>query len=212
MEPWWWSAALVMLAALILVNLLLTLRLVRWMRSVQEANRLAGERELLPELTVADPAPPFAARNLQGRPVRLADFQGQGLLLVFVSPHCGPCRREMPELNSLAGTVRTHSDSDLVLVSDVSTAETYAWLGRIREEDGVDIQLPCLIPALGGESALSREYNPRGITPYFCSVSPEGTVQARGVVNDEGWKLTIAQLSGRPATGATRRRPLGRYS
>jgi len=46
-------------------------------------------------------APGFATFDLQGRPVRLADFEGRPVLLNFWASWCVPCRREFPLLKQV---------------------------------------------------------------------------------------------------------------
>lgn len=48
-----------------------------------------------------DPVPAFAALDLQGQEIRLADYRGQGLLLNLWATWCPPCRAEMPYLQEL---------------------------------------------------------------------------------------------------------------
>lgn len=46
-------------------------------------------------------APGFAARDLQGRPVSLADLDGDVVLLNIWATWCPPCREEMPSMQRL---------------------------------------------------------------------------------------------------------------
>ena len=52
-------------------------------------------------LTPPVPAPLEVFQDLEGTPVRLADFRGQVVLLNFWATWCAPCIREMPSLDRL---------------------------------------------------------------------------------------------------------------
>jgi thiol-disulfide isomerase/thioredoxin len=60
----------------------------------------ANRGSFLP-LDVGSEAPAFSARDLQGRPVSLADLRGKVVLLNIWATWCGPCRAEMPSLQRL---------------------------------------------------------------------------------------------------------------
>ena len=47
------------------------------------------------------PAPDIQLPDLQGREVRLKDFRGRYLLVNFWATWCGPCKLEMPSLETL---------------------------------------------------------------------------------------------------------------
>src|SRR5262245_59523054 len=53
-------------------------------------------------LTTGTPATDFAARDIDGKTVRLSDYLGkQAILLDFWSTFCEPCLAEMPHLRKL---------------------------------------------------------------------------------------------------------------
>ncbi|HWB08074.1 MAG TPA: redoxin domain-containing protein [Pirellulales bacterium] len=67
-----------------------------------ELNRLKN----LPNLAVGRPAPAIAAEAVDGKPMSLADYRGQVVLLVFWGSWCGPCMRMVPHERELAERYR----------------------------------------------------------------------------------------------------------
>lgn len=201
-----WQAVAIAGCALLLLNLLVTMRLVRWLRSYQDADRLDHFRAELPELVVGEPAPTFQTRDLSGRIVTSEDFPGREVAFVFVSPHCGLCRRELPGLVPLAAAAKKSTGAEFVLVSDGGAGETDTWLADISAEHKVDIGLLVLL-APARTSDFQVHYNPRALTPYFCHLDETGVVTARGGLHTPAW----AALVRRWAPGADSGRNARRY-
>jgi Redoxin len=196
-----WETVAIAGWAVLLVNLLVTLRLVRWLRSYRDAGRLDHLREDIAELTIGGPAPAFAARDLGGVIVKSADFADRETAFVFVSPQCGICRREMPELVKLAALARTSAAAEIVLVSGSGAGETQYWLQEIRQDDEVDVELRVLVARMR-MSDFQATYNPRGLTPYFCYVDKTGIVTARGGLHTPAWASLIRKWN--PAAASAR--------
>ncbi|CAM3059467.1 thiol-disulfide oxidoreductase ResA [Filibacter tadaridae] len=51
-------------------------------------------------LAVGDMAPDFELTDLDGNKHRLSDYKGEGVFLNFWGTWCGPCKREMPFMES----------------------------------------------------------------------------------------------------------------
>lgn len=201
-----WIVGLVTLWGVVLVNLLLTLRVISWLRGIEDLRNREAEMEELPELAVDEPAPEFRTKTLSGELVRLADYTGRAVAFIFVSPRCGPCRQKMPMLVELSASAKERAGVELVLVSDQGTAETHAWIGEMREEDGVEVNLPVLV-APRNTSEFLMSYDPRGLTPYFCFVNEQGIVKARGPLGADEWSRLKQPWERQPAPRIFSRSP-----
>ena len=204
-----WLVGLVALWGLVLINLLLTLRVVQQMRAVEDARKQDEEMEDLPELPIGSSAPDFRARSLHGGPAQLSDYAGRGVALIFVSPRCGHCRDEMSSLVKLGASAKERVGIEMILVSDKDNTETRSWIDTIREEDKVEVDLPILVSSRAS-SNLTLTYNPRGLTPYFCYLDKQGTVQARGPLGAGEWASLKREWQD-PSTISPFLRSSGRY-
>lgn len=104
-------------------------------------NRLAAAALLaailalaLPAWAAADdavapaPAPGFALMSRSGKEVSLAQFKGDVVMINFWASWCGPCRQEMPLLNSI---YRQYKDLGFTLLGvnvEPSSKAANAWL------------------------------------------------------------------------------------
>jgi cytochrome c biogenesis protein CcmG, thiol:disulfide interchange protein DsbE len=59
-------------------------------------------------LTVGEPVPAFAAKDLDGRAIDLRDLRGDVVLLNVWATWCFPCRREMPAFEELHRELGDH--------------------------------------------------------------------------------------------------------
>ncbi|MEM1055794.1 MAG: TlpA disulfide reductase family protein [Bacteroidota bacterium] len=89
----------------------------------------------LPATGLGEPAPALALTDVRtGETVRLGDFAGRAVLLNAWATWCGPCREEMPALDSLQ---RERPEAvAVVFVSDEPPELLRAWLAD-RPTEGV---------------------------------------------------------------------------
>lgn len=98
----------ILLWVMVLLNMLLTLGLARRIRN--------AAFPLMESLKIGQKAPDFSAPTLQGKTMTLADYAGHPTAFVFISPHCTPCREELPHLRDLAPKAKGFG-AELVLVA-----------------------------------------------------------------------------------------------
>jgi peroxiredoxin len=60
----------------------------------------------VPELEVGKPAPPIEGKDLDGKPMKLSDYRGKVVVLVFWGSWCIPCLAEVPRERELAETMK----------------------------------------------------------------------------------------------------------
>ena len=81
--------------------------------SSEAADPSASEEELTP-------APDFTVYDSQGNEVSLSDFRGKPVVLNFWASWCGPCKREMPDFESIYQELGEDVEFMMVNVTDGS--------------------------------------------------------------------------------------------
>jgi thiol-disulfide isomerase/thioredoxin len=113
------------------------------------------------------PAPPTAFTDLQGNPVRLADFTGKPAVLNLWATWCEPCRREMASLDRLQA--RLGDRLRVVLVSEDRGGA--AAVGPFFEK----LDLGSLKTYVDPKSAVGRAFGVRGL-PTSIVLDRDGRV------------------------------------
>jgi thiol-disulfide isomerase/thioredoxin/protocatechuate 3,4-dioxygenase beta subunit len=124
-------------------------------------------------LRVADEAPPFEVKTVDGAPLRLADFRGKYVLLDFWATWCGPCVGETPFLKA---TYKAFGANDrfamisLSLDDDASAPKKFAGQNDVKWIQGF----------LGkwSDSKVTPLYGVEGIPSIFL-LGPDGKIIAR---------------------------------
>lgn len=149
-------------------NFVLTLALAKRVEKVRQSISGPASNTLLKP---GRAAPDFEALSIDGSVVRLKDFTGRGLAMVFFSPDCGSCTEELPQIKAMSEMLQ-EKNIDLVMIDlDGKDTKSYA------AEHGLKMDI---LIAPQGENPLYDDYN-ASYTPSFCLLNPDGTVHTTGL-------------------------------
>lgn len=110
------------------------------------------------------PAPLWELPDRDGKPVKLADYKGQIVILDFWATWCGPCRSAMPALNSWMQEKMPKG----VQVFSINVWENAPDKARKYFDDN-----KFAMTLLFGENNLAKDYDFNGI-PYICVIDKQG--------------------------------------
>lgn len=113
----------------------------------------------------------FAARNIEGKTVKLTDYLGkQAVLIDFWATYCEPCLAEMPSLRALYE--KHKAKGFVVLAVSVDGPETVADVPSFAKRNGM--VFPVL---LDEDSRITSIYNPKKSAPLSVLIDKSGKVQ-----------------------------------
>lgn len=112
-------------------------------------------------------APPLQLTDLDGADWNLEDARGRWVFVHFWATWCGPCRREMPTIQSIV----SRFDPERLSFAVVNTAES---------EDTVFMFLaavaPDIVPLMDSDGLATERWQPRGL-PATYFVDPDGRLR-----------------------------------
>jgi peroxiredoxin len=131
-------------------------------------------------------APDFTLVNLEGENVSLSDFLGQPVLINLWATWCGPCRIEMPTIQS---RFEEYRDEGFVVLA-VNFDEQRADVQSFRDEFGLAFQM-----LLDPGAEVQRLYRTRSYPTSFF-VDRNGVIQAQhiGVMTEGNLDSNLAQI------------------
>jgi len=120
---------------------------------------------------IGNAAPDFAIADLDGNPVRLADFRGRPVVVNFWASWCGPCVEEFPLLRDAASR---HADDGLVVIGIV-------WDDRSEAaRDFMARNGATWAAAMDPGERVSRDYGILG-PPETYFIGRDGIIRARQI-------------------------------
>ena len=115
-------------------------------------------------------APRLALTGLAGESIVVGQAGGRSQMFFFLSPSCPVCKKLLPALRTLAASEAARFD--IILASDGDSDEHRAFAQREK------LGLPYVLSEqLGITFQIGR-------LPYAVVIGPDGTVRAKGLVNN----------------------------
>jgi len=132
---------------------------------------MAGCTESAPNQSpqIGKPAPDFTLQSLDSQTVSLSDFRGQPVFLNFWTSWCGPCRAEMPLIQT--AHERQADQSQPAIILGVNMGESPSMAGGFMRENG--LSFPVLLDIT---QTVARTYKVRAIPTTFF-IDSEGIIQ-----------------------------------
>ncbi|MGB5623977.1 MAG: TlpA disulfide reductase family protein [Gammaproteobacteria bacterium] len=116
---------------------------------------------------VGSPAPDFTLSGLSGANLRLSEYQGRVVMINFWATWCGPCRQEMPALQTI---YQRYEPAGFTLLGVNVDAEPD---GARRMAEDLGVSFPLLFDA---DKDVSKLYDVRAM-PVTVLVDRDGRVR-----------------------------------
>lgn len=144
------------------------------LREVKELSRWNAAK--IKKQLAGKPAPDFAFKDLQGKPVALSAFKGKTVLLDFWTTWCPPCRADGPALEKLFGKY----GGEKLMIVGVSVDEARPIVEKFLKEHRHGFPI-----VLTDENEMPRPYQVSAFPTYI--VIDSGGVLSTVVEGDKGF-------------------------
>lgn len=113
------------------------------------------------------PAPELKLDNLDGEPFDLENSKGHWVFVHFWATWCGPCRKEMPTIQTMANKMEKTS-LEIIMINTSEDEETvFNFMGIVA---------PDMTPLMDLDGKVTERWQPRGLPSTFL-VDPEGKLR-----------------------------------
>lgn len=136
-----------------------------------------------------DKAPGFTIETLEGEEVKLADYQGQKVLLNFWATWCPPCRAEMPDMQKF---YENDAGDDIAILGVNLISEEQSMTGVKDFLDEYEISFPILVDDASSVAYLYKAHS----LPTSYLINKDGTIHdvAVGPLNYELMVQKFAEM------------------
>ncbi len=135
---------------------------------------------------VGELAPAFALRDPDGNARSLSDYRGKVVWVNFWATWCGPCRRELPEMQRLADLY-----PERLAVLAVNLQESSGTAASFWEE--LELDLPILLDSSG---EVAEQYRVGNRLPSHFFIDEEGVLRALriGIITEDEMRQQLEEL------------------
>jgi thiol-disulfide isomerase/thioredoxin len=138
-------------------------------------------------LRAGDLAPNFEFSAFDGRRLKLSDFRGRPVFLNFWATWCGPCRAELPAMET---SLRNHEAKGLAVVA-MNNGEAFVPAERFLRD--LEVQLTAF--GYDPESLVTRRYELIGMpTSYFIDARGVITRVVAGALNERQMESAVQEV------------------
>jgi thiol-disulfide isomerase/thioredoxin len=117
----------------------------------------------------------FTLDDVDGETFTLGDSRGHWIFLHFWASWCGPCRKEMPEIQKLAELLDAEIENKKFEIVMINTAEDEDTIFEFLA--AINVELNSLMDADG---LVTEVWKPRGLPTTFL-INPEGKVRYQAI-------------------------------
>ena len=169
--------------AVLVTGVMILMGMMVWVENQED---VAIRRSIVEDIAVLNaevagrPAPAWDLKLIDGGSLALSSLKGKVIFLNFWASWCGPCREEMPSMESLA---RKYKDRDLVMVAATQDEDRVALDAFLMKfmPTGKPVMRIVLDPA----GAVAKSYGTK-LLPETYIIDRDGQVVAR-FVNKYDW-------------------------
>lgn len=115
----------------------------------------------------ARPAPALALANMDGETFDIASARGQWAFVHFWASWCGPCRREIPTIQTLISDMKTQPIHIVVVNTSETADQVFEFLAAVAPE---------INSLLDEDGQVTEAWQPRGL-PSTYLVDPQGKIR-----------------------------------
>ena len=152
-------------------------------------------------LALGKPAPEIEGVDLDGKPLKLSDYKGKVVVLVFWGTWCGPCMAQVPHERELVDRLKGQPFALLGVDCEPDKDKARAVVAREY------MTWPNWFDGPQGEGPIARRYHIRGYPSVFF-IDAKGVIRARGGTFDQVDKLL--QEMKLPDSGQPTSRPVSK--